>query len=58
MIKNYEFLEEIKSNVYLVKDLKDNQLIVKQYPKNESQYTSIYLREIEVLKKTSTSKYS
>lgn len=51
MIKNYEVLREIKSNVYLVKDFKDNQLIVKQYPKNESQYTSIYLYEIEALKK-------
>jgi superfamily I DNA and/or RNA helicase/tRNA A-37 threonylcarbamoyl transferase component Bud32 len=51
LIKNYEVLREIKSNVYLVKDFKDNQLIVKQYPKNESQYTSIYLYEIEALKK-------
>lgn len=51
MIKNYEVLKEIKSNVYLVKDFKDNQLVVKQYPKNESQYTSIYLYEIETLKK-------
>ncbi|RYA23795.1 hypothetical protein CRU96_06030 [Malaciobacter halophilus] len=51
MIKKYEVLKEIKSNVYLVKDFKDNQLVVKQYPKNESQYTSIYLYEIETLKK-------
>lgn len=51
MTKNYEVLREIKSNVYLVKDFKDNQLVVKQYPKNESQYTSIYLYEIEALKK-------
>lgn len=51
MIKNYEVLKEIKSNVSLVKDFKDNQLVVKQYPKNESQYTSIYLYEIETLKK-------
>jgi len=51
LIKNYEVLREIKSNVYLVKDFKDNQLVVKQYPKNESQYTSIYLYEIETLKK-------
>jgi len=51
LIKKYKVLKEIKSNVYLVKDFKDNQLIVKQYPKNESQYTSIYLYEIETLKK-------
>lgn len=51
MIKKYKVLKEIKSNVYLVQDFKDNQLIVKQYPKNESQYTSIYLYEIEALKK-------
>ncbi len=51
MIKNYIVLKEIKTNVYLVKDLKNNQLVVKQYPKNESKYTSIYLHEIEALKK-------
>lgn len=51
MIKKYKVLKEIKSNIYLVQDFKDNQLIVKQYPKNESQYTSIYLYEIEALKK-------
>lgn len=51
MIKKYKVLKEIKNNVYLVQDFKDNQLIVKQYPKNESQYTSIYLYEIEALKK-------
>lgn len=51
MIKNYEVLKEIKNNVFLVKDLKDNQLVIKQYSKNQSQYTSIYLHEIEALKK-------
>lgn len=51
MIEKYEVLKEIKSNVYLVQDFKDNQLIVKQYPKNVSQYRSIYLYEIEALKK-------
>jgi serine/threonine protein kinase len=51
LILNYKILEEIKTNVYLVKDLKDNQLILKRFQKNESQYTSIYLHEIEVLKK-------
>jgi serine/threonine protein kinase/energy-coupling factor transporter ATP-binding protein EcfA2 len=51
LIKKYKVLKEIKSNVCLVKDLKDNQLILKQYPKNESQYKSIYLHEIEALKK-------
>ncbi len=51
MIKKYKVLKEIKNNVYLVKDFKDNQLVVKQYPKNESQYTSIYLYEIEALKR-------
>jgi serine/threonine protein kinase len=51
LIKKYKVLKEIKNNVYLVKDFKDNQLVVKQYPKNESQYTSIYLYEIEALKR-------
>ena len=51
MIKNYKTTKKIKKNVYLVKDLKDEYLIVKVYPKKETEYSSIYLHEIEALKK-------
>ncbi len=53
MIENQEFqkIKEFKKNVVLVKDLKDRQLVIKFYPKNENKYSSIYLREIEALKR-------
>jgi len=51
LIKNYTPIKELKKNVYLVKDFKDQQLVVKVFPKNENEYTSIYLHETEILKK-------
>lgn len=51
MINNYNIEKELKQNVYLVKDLKGNRLIAKIFPKTENRYTTIYLHEIEALKK-------
>lgn len=51
MIRDYKQKETLKKNVYLVEDLKGNLLVAKIFPKNESRYTSIYLHEIEALKK-------
>ena len=51
MIKSYKQKETLKKGVYLVEDLKGNLLVAKIFPKNENRYTSIYLHEIEALKK-------
>jgi serine/threonine protein kinase len=51
LLQNYEIIKELKHNVYLVKNLKYENLIIKKFPKNENEYTSIYLHEIETLKK-------
>jgi len=51
LIKDYTIKEEFKKDVYLVEDLKGNLLVAKLFPKNENRYTSIYLHEIEALKK-------
>lgn len=51
MLKNYELIKKIKDNVFLVKNLKDEQLIVKAYPKNSNEYSTIYLHEIKALEK-------
>ncbi|MDD3603443.1 MAG: AAA domain-containing protein [Sulfurovum sp.] len=51
MLQNYEIIQELKHNVYLVKNLKHEYLIIKKFPKNVNEYTSIYLHEIETLKK-------
>lgn len=50
-MKSYELIKHIKTNVCLVKDLKDEQLIVKSYPKNEQEYSIICLHELNVLQK-------
>lgn len=50
-MKSYEAIRRIKSNVCLVKDLRDEQLIVKSYPKNEQEYSTIYLHELNALQK-------
>jgi serine/threonine protein kinase len=49
LISNYK--EKIKENVYVVEDFKGNLLVAKIFPKTENRYTSIYLHEIETLKK-------
>jgi len=51
LIKSYKQKETLKKGVYLVEDLKGNLLVAKIFPKNENRYTSIYLHEIEALKK-------
>ena len=51
MINDYKIEKELKQNVYLVKDLKGNRLVAKIFPKTENRYTTIYLHEIEALKK-------
>ncbi|MGA1933166.1 AAA domain-containing protein [Arcobacter sp. YIC-464] len=51
MLKSYELIKKIKDNVLLVKNLKDEQLIVKVYPKNSNEYSTIYLHEIKALEK-------
>ncbi len=51
MLKSYELIKKIKDNVLLVKNFKDEQLIVKVYPKNNNEYSTIYLHEIKALEK-------
>ena len=51
MLKSYELIKKIKDNVLLVKNFKDEELIVKVYPKNNNEYSTIYLHEIKALEK-------
>ncbi len=50
-MQNLEHIKEIKTNVFLIKDFKDNQYIKKVFPKNNNEYSSIYLHEIQALSK-------